>query len=301
MPTVRIATLEDSFVLHFAGDFNRINAYTLATTLINLADAAKAANATLNPGYEIEVVVEALGQGSFRATLRAVYKAAGNLFTGDALKQVVLGVVASFVYQYTLAPAGDVKVIVDTNEVRVEQGETTVVIPREIHEAVQKVEGNTRFRRGIGQALRAIEEDPAIEGVGFAPTGQREPPMIIPKTHLPRISTDDEAADAVRIREVVEITDVEILKAILERSKRRWQFVWNGMKISAPLTDDHFYEDFIAHRITIAPGDALRVRLRIRQRRAPIGVFINEGFEVTEVIRHIPRSPNSDPRLLPPH
>ena len=91
-------------------------------------------------------------------------------------------------------------------------------------------------------------------------------------------------------RELVEIADVEILRAILERSGRRWEFVWGGNRLSAPVLDEQFYNDFFAHRITIAPGDALRVKLRIVQRKAPdIGVFINESFEVIEVLKHLPR------------
>ncbi len=66
-----------------------MNAYTLASTLISLADDAKAANATLNVGCELEIVVEALGPGSFRAPIRAIYTSSKNLFAD----QIVLGVV----------------------------------------------------------------------------------------------------------------------------------------------------------------------------------------------------------------
>ncbi len=92
------------------------------------------------------------------------------------------------------------------------------------------------------------------------------------------------------VREREEITEVQIVRAILERSDRRWQFVWNGVTIAAPVLDRAFYDDFFAHRITIAPGDALEVRLRIRQERRPeLGVFVNKTYEVLQVFKHIPR------------
>ena len=69
MPVVNIAAFDDAVVLHFETENHRINAYTLASTLVALADAAKSANASVNPGFDIEVVVEALGPGSFRAKL----------------------------------------------------------------------------------------------------------------------------------------------------------------------------------------------------------------------------------------
>lgn len=90
MSTIELGQFEDAFVIHFGTPTTRINAYTLATTLTNLADAAKAANSTINPGYEIEVLVETLGGGSFRAKVRTIYRGAGNLFSPQDLKTIVL-------------------------------------------------------------------------------------------------------------------------------------------------------------------------------------------------------------------
>lgn len=77
MAEFRISTLENGFVLYFETPETRINAYALASTLVALADAAKAANRTLNSGLDIEIVVEALGGGSFRARIAAIAKTAG--------------------------------------------------------------------------------------------------------------------------------------------------------------------------------------------------------------------------------
>lgn len=292
MPTVNVGAFEDSFVIHFGGDFSRINAYTLATALTNIADAAKAANATLNPGWSIEVVVEAAAPGSFKTKIRTIYRSAENLFSTDNVRAIVLSVIAAFIYQHTLAPSPEITVNVGPSEVVIQQGETRIVIPRGIHDSMQEVERSSRFRTGIGQAMRAIEEDPRVQSFGFSSDlGDPHPDIAIPRERFPSLPSllDDGDDDS---REFTEITDVEILRAILERSKRRWQFVWNGMKIAAPVTDERFYDEFFAHRITIAPGDALRVKLLIRQRRAPdIGVFINESYEVIEVLKHMPRPP----------
>jgi hypothetical protein len=290
MPTVDVREFSRSVVLYFGGDFNSINAYTLASSLVGIADAAKAANAILNPGYEIEVVVEAFASGSFKAKISALYRGADNLFSNSTLKTIVLGVITSFIYQHTLAPDGDVKVQIATDEVVIEQGQTKVVVPREVYEATKQVENSPQFRKGIGQAIRAVDEDKAIESIGFQGDIQiPKPPVEIPKTQFAALpaALDEDVGSA---RDLEEVTDVMILRAILERSRRRWEFTWNGIRISAPVTDQHFYDLFFAHKIMIAPGDALRVRLRIRQRRdADIGIFINDSYEIVEVIKHVPR------------
>lgn len=289
MPTVEISEYENSITVHFGTDDPQINAYTLASTLVGLADAAKAANTAINPGYEIEVVVVALGEGSFKATLNAVYREAGNLFTADSLRGVVIGVVATFIYESTFSKDDSVNVNVTTDEVIIEQGETRIVVPREVYEATRQVEGAPDFRKGMGNAIRATHSDAAVSSLGISPREDREPPIQIPRDRmLVSIDGDDEAASGTR--ETEEVTDLQIVRAVLERSRKRWQFIWHGMRISGPVLDGRFYDEFYAHRITIAPGDVLRVRLRIRQSlNVDLGVYINSAYEVIEVLDHFPR------------
>lgn len=289
MTSVRIQRLDDVFVIYFGTATPRINAYTLATTLTNLADAAKAANAAINPGYEIEIVVEALAGGSFKAQIRALYKQVGNLFSEQAVNAVILSVLANFIYQHTLAPDAQVTVNVGASEVVIEQGDTRVVVPREVHDATQAAEKSPAFRAGVARAMQALERDSTVETFGFSyDMADTTPPIEIRRPQfalLPRMLGEDDP----NTRDIIEVTDVQILRAILERSKRRWEFVWNGIRIAAPVTDQVFYDDFFAHKVKIAPGDMLRVRLRIRQKRhkeAPL--FINESYEVITVLSHMP-------------
>lgn len=290
MTTVLVRQYEDSFVIHFGVSGQRINAYTLASTLTSLADSARVANAQLNPGYEIEVLVEALGAGSFKAKIRTLYRGAENLFSGESLRTIVLSVIASFVYQHTLAPDAPVNVIISTDEVVVEQGDTRVVVPREVHEAMKLVEQNGRFRKCISGVATAVEADPSVSSIGFAASeNDEEPPLKIPRERFQVLAIEPPATSQ-DVRDLLETTEVEILRAILERNRRMWQFSWGGIRIAAPVSDSRFYERFAAHEITIAPGDRLRVRLKVKQRRSPdSGVFINESYEVLEVLAHLPR------------
>lgn len=92
------------------------------------------------------------------------------------------------------------------------------------------------------------------------------------------------------MREIVEITQVEISRAILERGRRRWEFFWRGFKIAAPILDEKFFDQFFAHEIMIAPGDALEVALRVvQERKEDSGIFVNVRYEIVEVLNHVPR------------
>jgi len=139
MSEIDLRSVGDTIVLHMRKQQHSINAYTLATTLVALADAAKEANSQINPGYEIEVVVETLADGGFKAKVRGVYKTAENIFSSQALQTIVLAVIASYIYEQTLAPDQSVKVIVNTGEVIIEQGDKRIIVPRVVYEAEQQV------------------------------------------------------------------------------------------------------------------------------------------------------------------
>lgn len=288
MPEIDLRAIDDTIILHIRKEQGAINAYTLATTLIALADAAKNANSQINPGYEIEVVVETLADGSFKAKLRAVYKVTRSIFSSQALQTVVLAVMANFFYEKTLAPDQTVRVTVNTEEVIITQEDTRIVVPRSVYDAEQQVQGSSRFREKIGEAFHAILSDPEVESISIDPgqPGADELPPVSRERLEPISLPPEENVDQ---QIVEEIADLHIIRAILEHSKRRWEFSWRGFRIAAPILHDGFYSDFTSHRITIAPGDMLRARLRIYQRRdLAAGVLVNERFEVLEVLEHRP-------------
>jgi hypothetical protein len=159
-----------------------------------------------------------------------------------------------------------------------------------VYDATSQAEKSPNFQKGIADAIRAVEADPDIHSIGLSPDPS-EPAPVLP-IHRDRFALITQRPDSPQpdTRELVEVTDLQIVRAILERSKRKWQFVWNGIRISAPVSDNRFYDEFFAHEITIAPGDVLRARLRVRQRRHPdLNIFINEEYEVVEVVQHVPQ------------
>lgn len=287
MPVVKIAQFEDTVVLHFQTDREQINAYTLASTLVAFADAAKVANANINAGYDIEIVIEALALGSFRAKLRAISKSAKNLFSTHTVENIILGILASYIYDRTLSVRPEVTVTVLTDEVIVEYGQDRVVVPRRIYEAKQVVEKDSRFRNAVGKAFDAIAQDDRVTGLALVrDIDSPAPEIVIPREALQAAAIRIEEEPTERVED--ELCDLYIIKAILQRSIRKWEFTWRGVRISAPIIDDEFYSKFFSHQITIAPGDKLQVRLRIKQSRDPrTNIFTNDSYEVVEVFEHV--------------
>lgn len=290
MAIVEISREVDRFVLYFDTPRREVNAYALATSFVGLSDAIREANAIVNPGYRVEVVVEALSEGSFRAVVRTVFEKARNLFSHEAAKAIIYGIIATHIYETAFKTDEPPRIVVSQDLVVIESGNNKIIVPKTVYEAKKQLETSERFNNAIGQVFDGAEADSAIRGFGLSAyhDAKQPPPPLIPRD---RFGIFRSAASPDELtREVIETTTLEISRAILERGHRKWEFYWRGIRISAPILDDRFFDQFFAHEITIAPGDALEVALRVVQDKdVDTGIFVNARYEVVEVFRHIPR------------
>lgn len=289
MPTIELPREVDRFVIFFETPRREINAVALATSLVGLSDAIREVNILVNPGYSVEVVVVALESGSFQAIVRTIYNKTRDIFASEPVRNIVYSLIASYIFQYASAPDSTPTIIVQADRVVIESGDTKVIVPKEVFEAQQRLENSERFRSSIATIVAGARSDEDVTGVGIrTEPGPSFPPIYVPREQFaifeaPRNPTED-------IREIVEYANLEISRAILARGPRKWEFFWRGVKVSAPVRDEVFYDKFFAHEITIAPGDVLRVALKITQRRHPdTRIFVNEKYEVIEVFEHIPQ------------
>ena len=289
MKIVDISKFEDSVVLYFDTSNTTINAYTLASALVSIADAAKAANSSINAGHSIEIVVEALGEGSFKAKISAIYSQSKNIFSSQVVAGVIIGILSSYIYERVFSLDDSIKVEINTDEVIIEKGDERIVVPRNVYEATREAEKNPKFTQAIERVFETIEKDPDVKGFGFTESMEAgKPEIIMPRESMILASGEIDNTEGVRV--IPEIVELQILKAILDRGKRKWEFMWRGIKISAPITSQSFYNEFFNHDITIAPGDSLEVKLEIKQvRNDDTGIYVNKSYQVAEVYKHIPR------------
>lgn len=289
MSTIHIQQEVDRFVLYFDTPRAEINAYALASSLVNLSDAIREANSIVNPGYRVEVVVEALTAGSFTATVRTVFNKIGNLFSSEAAKAIIYGIIATHIYETVIKTDVPPKITVTEESVIVESGKNKIIVPKTVYEAKKQLDKSDAFRSSVGKMFASASSDETVRGIGIGQQIDKEkPPIYVPRDSFSGFDVNDNKDE--NSREIIETATLIISRAILERGNRKWEFYWRGVKISAPVLDNSFYTRFFDHEITIAPGDALNVALRILQEKKPdSGIYVNKKYEVIEVIEHIPR------------
>lgn len=284
---------DDTIVLHFGGPSQSIDAYTLAEALTGFADTALAVNATIDPGTEIEILVEATGPGSYRTQIRRIKKDYGGLL---AVRGTIFwGVVSNVVYDATLKSDPKPEITVNSDEVIIKHGNDTIIVPRKVHEATEHVKKNPAVQRGLSKTFAALDADKNVTDFGITGSlADPEPLIRIPRAEFPKIVVFDvRPEEQPKERIVKERARVVVLKAWLNHAKRKWSFEWNGVPISAPIADADFLNKLDRREILFGAGDALDVEITFKQNfDSSLGVFVNDpnSFVITRVIRTVPRS-----------
>jgi hypothetical protein len=286
----------DGFVIYFGGQPNEVDAYTFANALVAVADAFREISSQTNPGLALELRIEALAEGSFKARLRASSKSLKSLFSGIS-KQVILPLFLAFLYDEM---KGKEQIIVNADEVVIERGKDRIIIPRKAYDAAKSLPNKAAVRSHIAKAMAVVSADENVESFGiYRDFDPKAPPLIsIPRSDFDRVKEIEEVDDHTR-RHRDESATLHVLKAVFQASSRKWEFVWNGVKISAPIDDPVFLTDLLQRRYLIGNGDALEVTLKISQRwDSTSSVWLNDGYSVTKVWDHIPANPPKQFGLL---
>jgi hypothetical protein len=300
MATVDLRQFEnDQIVIHFGGALTSIDAYTFANSLVAFADTVRSVNGVVNPGQGIEVRVEALGDGSFRAVIKKLAKRLPG-FLSDGAVRIFWGLIAALIFDRLIRSDPSSRITINTNEVIIETGRDRVIVPRAIYDQAQHVRIDPEVQRNLSRTFQTIEADEAITNFGLTPRiNDPEPILQIPRDVFFRLTTLEIIDGDSKRRERLERGKLVILKAWLTTGSRKWSFEWNGVPISAPIKDAQFLRGLEAREILIGHGDAIDAEIKYQQiYDDTLGTWVNDThtFEVVRVISHIPKA--HQPRLV---
>jgi hypothetical protein len=264
---------------------------------VAFADTIRAVNSVLNPDQNIEIRLEAIGSGSFRAVVKRLKKGLGGFFS-RGIEAVFWGIIATLIYE-NLIKRDDPKVAitVTADQVTIKKNGDTIIIPRTIYDQMPAVRNNIQVQQNLSRTFQVIEEDSAIENFGLTPNLQDAHPLVQVSRNdfsilseapaiIEEIQSEKRRARRERVRLVV-------LKAWLIRGNRKWSFEWNGVPISASIKDESFFERLSSREILLGQGDALDVELDYEQDYdEALGVYVNDvhTFQVSKVFSSIPRA-----------
>jgi hypothetical protein len=288
MATYDLTSLSDEeFVVHFGGRPREVDVYTFTNAMVGIADALREINAVVNPGQSLEIKIDAIGEGSFRTRIKTIKRRLPQMLWGTA-KNVVLPLLLTFVYDKYLSDREDLRVEVTDERVVINRGKDKIIISRQAYDHKHQIDDNPKVADGVRRTLEAVQENSSVESIAFIENFEvKKPKLILPRAGfdqvLDRIAAVPVAVEG-DLRTLPKRTLVVVLKAVFERSHRKWQFIWHGIRISASISDGTFFDRLERREFAIAQGDALDVDLEITQALdARLGVWENRSYEVTKV------------------
>lgn len=181
----------------------------------------------------------------------------------------------------------DTNIIINTNEVIIEKDANRVIVPREAYNrAIELPHGNVGAL--VAQAIKAVEADPNVSSFGIISEydGGSRPALMIERKDFATVRRRSEFKDEdSKKRSRMVSATLPIVKAVFSKGNRKWDFVWNGVKIGANIEDAVFLADVLGRKYKIGAGDALDVEMRIEQEYdGDAGAWLNSSYHIEKVI-----------------
>lgn len=274
--------------IKFDGQTHQVNAQVFISTLVNFSEVVKEINRELGSDKSIEIKIVATSEGSFDAhlVLQAV-ESAQQLFTQDNVN-LLSGIVTIIGGVYGLRkwlskrtikqvePQGDSVKITDVNG-------DSIVVKGNIYNTYNN---NQIVNDAVSNSFASLQDDPSITALEISDESEV----------LFRAEQDefDELATKIIVEDEnnKKITTAAILtinKVVFEGPGRKWEFIYQGNRIAANISDDDFYRQ-IDEGESFAKGDQLQVNLEITQAYdETLKAYLNKSYTVVKVSKHIPR------------
>ena len=292
----RLATVDvrqfdgETIVVHFGGQLTSVDAYTFANSLVAFADTVRRVNAEINPEQSIEVRLEAVGPGSFKAVIKYVKKGLISFFS--SAPKNIFWIIAALYIENSLEGTSTIEVAEDA--VIIVRGEERIILPREVYEHYERAKSCLEVQKNISKTFSCVEKDESIENFGLSPHLKDEEPLVqIPRGNFRTLVNMPETlgySEETRRPRMHRATLV-VLKPWINASDRKWTFEWNGVPLTAYVRDDSFLERVRAHEIGFRNGDAMEVELEVYEELdEDRNIWINDtsSFIVRKVHRYIP-------------
>ena len=252
--------------------------------LIHYQSVVTEANKQLSGGArEVTLKVNALKQGSFVVDVSVAQNIVEQLFSKDVVEYVaaLCGVVGGVYQLYKHFKGRPVK----TKEEK-KNADTILKLGDNVNITINTYNQQI-VRQAVSKSMETANDDPSVEGFTVKGDGGEKCAEFERKEFEDYIYDGFDTEDAVpdeRIEE--EITTLVIVGLNFERGSR-WQFMYNGFKISMIVKDDALMQK-IDEGERFGKGDAIKVKLRRVQRyNKEYRAYENKSYRIVEFIEHI--------------
>ncbi len=267
-----------------------INAETYVQSLISLTTILREINYQVGDNEGVGVNVLAQEPGSFDVALEVIKLAHHNASLIKSGIEVLAGLVNITLGVIELkkhfANSDESKTEIDGDQVNIKDTNGDVIFQTNKN-TYNIFMYNQAVNDAVSDQFEAVSKDPEMEALSISTD---EKTVTISKEDFPVLSRK-------RIVEVGETDTVEVAaqvtisKLVLDNPDRKWEFVYNGAKVSGKIVDQDFWAKIMNGEVSFSNGDVLIGDLIIeREYDAALGVYLNNDYSLANIRQHLPRT-----------
>lgn len=275
--------------LKFEGQTHAIDANTLINALIHYQTVVNEANRQYGGGVrDVRLQVNAIEKGSFVIDISVVQDFIKQLFFKDSI-EYISGLVTIVGGVYSLYKVFKGKPLKTKEDQATAEKSVSLIINGDVTiKNITNVYNQPIVREAISKSVENADEDPHVEGFTISKDIEDNNPVTFERRDFKSYIYDDfdNEDDIPDEREIDEVTTLTIVGLNFEKGSR-WQFMYNGFKISIIVKDDALMKK-IDEGERFGKGDAIRVKLRRIQRyNKEYKAYENKSYKIIEFIEHV--------------
>jgi hypothetical protein len=271
--------------LELQGQEHSIDANTLVNMLVHYQTIVTEANKQLSGGSrEVMLKVNTLKQGSFIIDVSVVQNILSQLFSKDTVSYVAdlcdsVGGVYTLYHKFKGKPVKTEKEKEDA--VSMKMGNINISIN------TINIYNQSSVRQAISKSMETANEDPSVEGFAVKGDNGDTCAQFERKEFKDFIYNDFDTEDDIADEKVIDEDTTLIIVGLNFEPGARWQFMYNGFKISMTVKDDALMQK-INEGERFGKGDAIKVKLRRIQRyNKNYRTYENKSYKILEFHEHI--------------
>lgn len=277
--------------LELQGQTHSIDANTLVNMLVHYQAIVTEANKQLSGGSrEVTLKVNALKQGSFIIDISVVQNIVSQLFSSDTVSYVadLCGAVGGIYALYHKFKGKPIKTDKEKEEaVSIKLEDNTNININTIN-----IYNQPLVRQAVSKSMETANEDPSVEGFTIKGDKGNTCAKFERKDFKDYIYDGFDTEDNIPNEKIIDEDTTLVIVGLNFEPGARWQFMYNGFKISMIVKDDALMQK-INEGERFGKGDAIKVKLRRIQRyNKDYRTYENKSYKIIEFYEHvIPQKP----------
>lgn len=269
-----------------------------ANTLINYLTHYKAIVDEVNNIYgrgnnKISIKVNALKEGSFIVDLSLLGHTLKTLFSKDNVDYLasLIEIFGAVIWIYKHFKGRPVKTEEDKAKVTVVINKVNKQKNIQITDSIINVYNCKNVRMAVSKSFETVDEDTSVNGVEIS-DDMEHAPIVFERSEFNSLEYNDFDKEDDLPETKVEIVDacLTIISLNFERGNR-WQFLYNGFKITMKVQDDALMER-IDNGERFGKGDSIKVKMSItKEYNENYRAYENKSYKIVEFLEHIVQPP----------